>query len=300
MKFKKCFSQIMHVFLGAMLTVSANAQSASSQKYDFNYRVSDERISIFDDGKVTRIQLPEGMTIPIVMSQEPAGDVLLDLKKDSPYLSIQGTYSKLVMRWSGKREVVASYNGHIEIERQGRPAAFGMIAPTHSFGSVAEPVLFEKNKVVVKTDESAPTLVTLEKQINVEPIRNSTQPAAAISAVSVIPPVTHIESSRTAATTPEVAPKPIQFPGLSVRSGERLMPMLKKWLADQNVELVWAANAQTAGRVRDVVFEDDFESSSADISVALTEVLSPFGFEAEISTNASMRRVTVRNLRGNL
>lgn len=89
-------------------------------------------------------------------------------------------------------------------------------------------------------------------------------------------------------------------PSLAIRSGERLMPTLKKWLADQNVELVWAANAQTAGRVRDVVFEDDFESSSADISVALTEVLSPFGFEAEISTHASMRRVTVRNLRGNL
>ncbi len=87
---------------------------------------------------------------------------------------------------------------------------------------------------------------------------------------------------------------------LSIRSGERLMPILKQWLSDQNVELVWAANAQTAGRVRDVVFEDDFESSSSDIGVALTEVLSPFGFEAEISTNASMRRVTVRNLRGNL
>lgn len=87
---------------------------------------------------------------------------------------------------------------------------------------------------------------------------------------------------------------------LVIKQTDRLMPTLKKWLADQNVELVWAANAQTAGRVRDVVFEDDFESSSSDIGVALTEVLSPFGFEAEISTNASMRRVTVRNLRGNL
>ena len=87
---------------------------------------------------------------------------------------------------------------------------------------------------------------------------------------------------------------------LVIKQTDRLMPALKKWLADQNVELVWAANAQTAGRVRDVVFEDDFESSSSDIGVALTEVLSPFGFEAEISTNASMRRVTVRNLRGNL
>ena len=100
--------------------------------------------------------------------------------------------------------------------------------------------------------------------------------------------------------TPIASVSSKSMPSLAIRSGERLMPTLKKWLADQNVELVWAANAQTAGRVRDVVFEDDFESSVADISVALTEVLSPFGFEAEISTNASMRRVTVRNLRGNL
>lgn len=164
MKFKKCFSQIVHVFLGAMLTVSANAQSASSQKYDFNYRVSDDRISVFDDGKVTRIQLPEGMTIPIVMSQEPAGDVLLDLKKDSPYLSIQGTYSKLVMRWSGKREIVASYNGPIEIERQGRPAAFGMATPARTYGAVSEPVEFEKTQMAVQTTEKAPGLSTVEKQ----------------------------------------------------------------------------------------------------------------------------------------
>jgi hypothetical protein len=164
MKFKKCFSQIVHVFLGTMLTMSANAQSASSQKYDFNYRVSDERISVFDDGKVTRIQLPEGMTIPIVMSQEPAGDVLLDLKKDSPYLSIQGTYSKLVMRWSGKREVVASYNGSIEIERLGRPAAFGMATPARTYGAVSEPVEFEKTQMAVQTTEIAPGLSTVEKQ----------------------------------------------------------------------------------------------------------------------------------------
>lgn len=164
MKFKKYFSQIVHVFLGAMLTVSANAQSASSQKYDFNYRVSDDRISVFDDGKVTRIQLPEGMTIPIVMSQEPAGDVLLDMKKDSPYLSIQGTYSKLVMRWSGKREIVASYNGPIEIERQGRPAAFGMATPARTYGAVSEPVEFGKTQMAVQTTGKAPGLSTVEKQ----------------------------------------------------------------------------------------------------------------------------------------
>lgn len=124
------------------------------------------------------------------------------------------------------------------------------------------------------------------------------QPKALSSVVNATPATLISPAPSSEPPISSVAAKSI--PSLAIRSGERLMPTLKKWLIDQNVELVWAANAQTAGRVRDVVFEDDFESSAADISVALTEVLSPFGFEAEISTNASMRRVTVRNLRGNL
>jgi hypothetical protein len=124
------------------------------------------------------------------------------------------------------------------------------------------------------------------------------QPKALPSVAIAAPAAT--AGAVTSLETPIASVASKSIPSLTIRTGERLMPMLKKWLADQNVELVWAANAQTAGRVRDVVFEDDFESSSADISVALTDVLSPFGFEAEISTNASMRRVTVRNLRGNL
>lgn len=124
------------------------------------------------------------------------------------------------------------------------------------------------------------------------------QPKAFSSVVNTAPETLISPAHSTEPPIYSVAPK--STPSLAIRSGERLMPMLKKWLADQNVELVWAANASTAGRVRDVVFEDDFESSSADITVALTEVLSPFGFEAEISANSSLRRVTVRNLRNNL
>lgn len=134
--------------------------------------------------------------------------------------------------------------------------------------------------------------IELGTPISIEQSKTLPSEANASSAVPMLP--TPLGEKVTA----PLAPK--SKPSLTIRSGERLMPMLKQWLADQNVELVWAANAQTAGRVRDVVFEDDFESSSSDIGVALTEVLSPFGFEAEISTNASMRRVTVRNLRGNL
>jgi hypothetical protein len=124
------------------------------------------------------------------------------------------------------------------------------------------------------------------------------QPKTFSSEVSA--PVPTLAQSVLPIETGSTPTPPKSIGSLAIQSGERLMPTLKKWLADQNVELVWAANASTAGRVRDVVFDDDFESSSADIAVALTEVLSPFGFEAEISANSSLRRVTVRNLRNNL
>jgi hypothetical protein len=314
MKFKEYFSQIAHIFVGAMLAASVNAQTAITQKYDFNYRVSDERISVFDDGKVTRIQLPEGMTIPIVMSQEPAGDVLLELKKESPYLSIQGTYSKLVMRWSGKREVVASYNGAIEIERLGRPAAFGMATQARTYGAVSEPVEFEKIQIAVETNEKAPVIATAEKQKSQIVGRAFNEVATANNVINSDPhfqksPLTVQTNEKTLVVAAEdkqkidstlQEAKDVIKPVLVIRAGERLMPTLKKWLADQNIELIWAANSSTAGRVRDVVFEDDFESSASDVNVALTEVLSSFALEAEISTSASMRRVTVRNLRTNL
>lgn len=102
------------------------------------------------------------------------------------------------------------------------------------------------------------------------------QPVAAIPAAPVIPP-------------------------LVIRQGDRLMPTLKTWLASQSIELVWAASATTSGRVRDVVLEDDFQASAADVQTALNEVLEPFGFEAEIAKNSgAVKRVTVRNSRNGL
>jgi len=87
-------------------------------------------------------------------------------------------------------------------------------------------------------------------------------------------------------------------PALSIRQGERLMPSLKLWLANQSIELVWAAPASTPGRVRDVVMDDDFQASSQDLRAVLSEVLEPFGFEAEIATNTgALQRITVRNAR---
>ena len=100
-----------------------------------------------------------------------------------------------------------------------------------------------------------------------------------------------------------VAPIPAVpvIPLLVIRQGDRLMPTLKTWLASQSIDLVWAASATTSGRVRDVVLEDDFQASAADVQTALNEVLEPFGFEAEIAKNSgAVKRVTVRNSRNGL
>jgi hypothetical protein len=93
----------------------------------------------------------------------------------------------------------------------------------------------------------------------------------------------------------------VAIPPLVIRQGDRLMPTLKTWLASQSIDLVWAASATTSGRVRDVVLEDDFQASAADVQTALNEVLEPFGFEAEIAKNSgAVKRVTVRNSRNGL
>jgi hypothetical protein len=104
------------------------------------------------------------------------------------------------------------------------------------------------------------------------------------------------------ATPPPADVVTVSFPPpLVIRQGDRLMPTLKTWLASQSIELVWAASATTSGRVRDVVLEDDFQASAADVQTALNEVLEPFGFEAEIAKNSgAVKRVTVRNSRNGL
>ena len=100
-------------------------------------------------------------------------------------------------------------------------------------------------------------------------------------------------------TTSKTSPPALEGPpALFIRQGERLMPSLKLWLANQSIELVWAAPASTQGRVRDVVMDDDFQASSQDLRAVLSEILEPFGFEAEIATNTgALQRITVRNAR---
>ncbi|BDU56969.1 hypothetical protein [Limnohabitans sp. TEGF004] len=139
-----------------------------------------------------------------------------------------------------------------------------------------------------------PLIATVDEPASEEAMANSGTIGSG-SAQSTISGVVVVNQSVTAIPAAPV------IPPLVIRQGDRLMPTLKAWLASQSIDLVWAASATTSGRVRDVVLEDDFQASAADVQTALNEVLEPFGFEAEIAKNSgAVKRVTVRNSRNGL
>jgi hypothetical protein len=114
---------------------------AQSTKYDFDYRSTDQRVQVFDDGKVTRVQLPEGTPEPTIVAVEPKGEVLLKLTKEHPHLLIEGIYSRLIMRWGNSREVQAVYGGNTaKDKRTGSGASFGSMGPQATFGTVGKPI----------------------------------------------------------------------------------------------------------------------------------------------------------------
>jgi hypothetical protein len=137
------------------LSVPAWAQSA---KYDFDYRTTDQRVQVFDDGRVTRIQLPEGTLDPTIVAIEPKGEVLLKLTKEHPHLVVEGIYSRLVMRWGNRREVQAVYGGTAaNLQRTGTAAAFGNAPLQANYGSVAKPVDVVRAVTAPATPEVPPS-----------------------------------------------------------------------------------------------------------------------------------------------
>jgi len=114
---------------------------APQQRYDLNYYSSDERIQAFDDGRTTRLLLPEGTLIPMVISLKPQGEVMLPMLKEPPYLVLDGLHSTLILNWANQRKVTISYRGQHALERRsGDPAAFGGVAPAATYGQAPRPV----------------------------------------------------------------------------------------------------------------------------------------------------------------
>ena len=118
---------------------AAQAQTQTPKQYDFAYTVGHEQIQVFDDGFVTRMQLPEGVLVPTVIAVQPEGEVLLTPRREPPYLVFEGLYSRLALRWSGKPDVKVVYSGNTAA-RLPRAAAFGSVVPQSSFGAIGAPV----------------------------------------------------------------------------------------------------------------------------------------------------------------
>lgn len=145
--------------LAAIALLAAAGIAQAQRQYDFQYRVTDPQIQVFDDGRITRLQIPEGNLLPTVIAIEPRGEVLLQPKREAPYLVIEGVYARLALRWSGRPDVVAVYAGEAA-QRQGAPVAFASVAPVHTYGAVAapQPVVAAQPKVAPQHLGAMPAL----------------------------------------------------------------------------------------------------------------------------------------------
>jgi Toxin co-regulated pilus biosynthesis protein Q len=181
---------------------------AQNTKYDFDYRTTDQRVQVFDDGKVTRIQLPEGTPDPTIVAIEPKGEVLLKVSKEAPHLVVPGIYSRIVMRWGNRREVQAVYNGASAptpyTERTGAGASFGSVTPEAKFGAIAKPVEVQLAKAV----PAMPVADAPRTRAVVEQAPAAVAVAAATVATPVALPVVQVVAQASVETTlPAIAAK---------------------------------------------------------------------------------------------
>jgi hypothetical protein len=239
--------------LGVQVPVWAQVQ------YDFAYKVTDERVQVFDDGRVTRIQIPEGTLVPTILATEPKGEVLLKVQRDTPYLVVDGLHSRLVMRWGNRREVVALYTGKHSTQRLGQSAAFGSVQPHAQFGSVGKP-----------------QAVALQDQV------------PALTTESVMPAISAVASPRNASQTPGAQSTSGSAESTQIKP---MAPTLKRFAlleTDKTIDGAFRRWAKEAGLNKAVVWRlpgklpldvlGEFEA--ADAVSAMTKVAESFARSA--------------------
>lgn len=69
---------------------------------------------------------------------------------------------------------------------------------------------------------------------------------------------------------------------LSLRPGMRLSHSIRDWLSERAIPLSWQAQGSANGLVRDFEIESAWSSSTNGLEQSLTEVLGPFGLEANL------------------
>ncbi len=198
---------------------SAQAQ-AQAQQFDFRYRVSDARINVFDDGRQTRLQLPEGTPLPVILATHADGQRILSPQRDGLYLVLDGVHAQLMLVWANGREVQAQYQGDMAPERLGRPGSYGPIGPAAAMAPQPSPVPAQsastadiRSAARVAGQVQAPSL---EARPPVAVPQQAPSPAQ-------VPPGTSPEGVQAA------APAPTTF---TVRQRESVRETLMRWAQD--------------------------------------------------------------------
>jgi hypothetical protein len=91
--FSKAHTTLAALCVCLPLTIASASAAQAQTRFDFSYRVSDSRINVFDDGQVTRLQLPEGLQLPAVIARTPAGEQILTPRRDGVYLVLDGVHA---------------------------------------------------------------------------------------------------------------------------------------------------------------------------------------------------------------
>lgn len=121
--FSKAHTTLAALCVCLPLTIASASPAQAQTRFDFSYRVSDSRINVFDDGQVTRLQLPEGLQLPAVIARTPAGEQILTPRRDGVYLVLDGVHAQIALVWANNRNVQIQYTGTMTDARQGRAAA---------------------------------------------------------------------------------------------------------------------------------------------------------------------------------
>lgn len=224
--------------LANMGSTEAPTSSAAGVRYDTQYKSNNDGIVAFDDGRVTRIQLPPGTVIPTFFAVRAQGDVLLIPKQSLPYFVVDGIHSKLNLVWANNKTVTITYTGAVSSERLGTAAAFGAAAPQKSHGSAAKP-----------TDTALPSKVTAAQEMKAVPDL----------------PIAEINPSRTETTAvnttapSEAKTAIVATPYVVTPRDQTISNALFRWCALAKCQLVWAAEKDLPAMQAN--YSSDFETA---------------------------------------
>lgn len=220
-------SRAAALVFGLCMAYGLNAQAQT--RFDFEYRVSDSRINVFDDGKNTRLQLPEGLALPAVIARTPAGEQILTPRRDGVYLVIEGVHAQLALVWANNRQVQVQYSGAMTEARQGAAAAHTAMPTAAVAGAVTAP----RSVKPVAPDQAAAQVraaASTAATASVPALQTHTEPTSA--PIKGNPPIQASVQAlqQTAAPATEVAAAPALT--FEVRQRDTVRETLARWAKD--------------------------------------------------------------------